>query len=89
MSLLDFGYVLFEAEDPCRYTWPYVHPPWSKDREPHPWNKRDTTTWKVWKGAADNAAKRYARQARKKYPEAYEGHEKGFDIPGAWIEDDC
>ena len=66
-------------------TWPFDYPHWSEAYMP-PWN--ELLALKRWRKRADQAARRYTRQAKTKYPRNFEHIAEGIVIPGAWVEDE-
>ena len=73
--------------------WPFIYPRLSKHRQI---STRDISCvdgrdWfrqhKDWERRADQAAHRYARQAKKKYKAFIQDSELGLSIPGAWDDD--
>ena len=78
--------------NPCHYdrlfgfhywddSWPFDYPHWSEKCMPY------EPALKEWQERADQAARRYNRQAKKKYPGYFEHIAEGVVIPGAWVED--
>ena len=66
-------------------TWPFDYSHWSKNCMPH---VSQTAALKSWRKCADQAARRYNRQAKKKYPGYFEHIAEGVAMPGAWVEDE-
>ena len=63
-------------------SWPFHYPHWSENCILGYESER-----KEWQERADQAARRYNRQAKKKYPGYFEHIAKDVAIPGAWVED--
>ena len=65
--------------------WPFDYPEWSKNCMPH---EVRPSALKDWRKRAGQAARRYNRQAKKKYSGYFEPITEGVAIPGAWVEDE-
>ena len=79
-----YGDMYFERDDSWTLRWPYDYPHWSEIFMPClPTPKQE------WKKRAAQAARRYARQAKRKYPGDFKDNDENSAIPGAWIEDEC
>lgn len=61
--------------------WPFVYPHWSENC------MLNKSALNEWQERADQAARRYNRQAKKKYPPYFEHTAEGVVVPRAWVED--
>lgn len=84
-------------EDPWKNTWPYDYPIWSSFHEPilswtysstdvkfDPLDELYQESYDPWIQLRMKAAQRYARQAKKKYPDYVRELEEMASIPGSW-----
>ena len=65
--------------------WPFSYPLWSKNCMPR---RPESLEKSKWQKRADQAARRYNRQAKKKYLGYFGDIAERVVIPGAWVEDD-